>query len=177
MRSFRSFVIFGVLVASAIVASMSIRPALATESDGHSIRAYFSLPLGSDTVATQDYQLGLQFRQGLRETASNPILARYDFTVFDFSFNGKGDIGGDIMGVDMVQMFKLLEEPTKLGQNATGGGGNIGLWIAGGAAGAAILCISKTICSDSNSRPDSGPCDALTDLELSIDCRATFRRR
>lgn len=177
MRLYKSFLWAGLLTAVAAIVLALVGPAAATENDGQTVRAYFSLSFGPETSAPQDYQFGLQLRQGLRETVSNPIATHYDFTVFDFSFTGGGKIGGDVMGVDLVQMFKLAEDGTKLGQNA-GGGSDTPLYVfTGGVIGAAILCVSKTICGGHNSS-GPGPCVDFSDTRLGLaPCAPTFRER
>jgi hypothetical protein len=176
MRLYRSFLWAGVLTAMAMLVLALVGPAAATENDGQTVRAYFALPFGLNKSATQDYQIGLQLRQGVRDTISNPIATHYDFAVFDFSFTGNGKIGGDVMGVDLVQMFKLTEDGTKLGQNGTGLD-NPALWVAGGVAGAAILCITKTICSDSDAGKKPLPCAQYVESRLGVACAPTFRER
>ena len=142
--------VFGILAFAASVSSAT------AGDDSDVVRAYVELPFGTSAVKTVDPQMGLQLIKEYRSFDSEPIATFSDTTVLGLSFDGRGAVGLEVMGVDMVALYAHMDEGPALGQNATDfpTGGAL---IAGGLAGAAILCMTKTICDD-NSKPKAQPC-------------------
>lgn len=128
------------------------------DQDGSKFRAYFSIPFGgSSTDRDASPRMGLQLLQGVRTRVSDHVASYADATVLDFSFTKDGLASGDVMGIDLVKTYQLVSEPRSLGQNADGSTYLL-LALGGAAFGAAILCVTDTIC-DGPKTPAKEPCN------------------
>ncbi len=160
MKYFNSHFFVGIFLVLISLALVPAEPASASEQ-GKVLRAYISLPFGGKVPATEDVQLGLQMIQEVYQTNSGPIDTFSETTVLDFAFNNDGLSMGEVMGFNMIEIYRLMNEPTTLGLEANTIGGLVALALGGAAVGAATLCMTDTICNSNKPAPVTNACAAF----------------